>query len=100
MVLGNIFSFFLDLVLLVFDPEPNFAGYDFINWHRTVEVGGPVEKIFRPSNGVSGTTQSMNYQSGLSELREIVAQAQRTRRDFERLGQRVPRQTPHTTRTI
>ena len=55
-----------------------FGGSDngiILNYHRTISVGGPVGQIVSPSNGVDFATsvQSIEYLTGLNELRSILA---------------------------
>lgn len=46
------------------------------SFHSTINVGGPVEQIFRPSNGLDDApTQDENYMTGLGQLRDAVATA-------------------------
>lgn len=71
----------LSLLALLFSSTP-FEDEVLINWHRSIDVGGPVERVFRPHNGVPGNTQSVEFTAGLQELREIV---DRARLDNKRL---------------
>jgi hypothetical protein len=52
---------------------------DYVNWLRTLDVGGDYEKLFRPGNGfelVDGhSVQSIDFRPGLHALQDIVAQA-------------------------
>jgi FAD binding domain len=58
---------------------------EFKSWHKSLDVGGPVTKIFRPQNNasVAGSTsplQSDDYLGGLNALMDILAQVEEGKR--------------------
>ena len=48
----------------------------FTGWHQQKNVGGKVEGFFRPTNGVSGRIQSVEFLRGLEEVRQSLGRAQ------------------------
>ena len=54
-------------------------GTKFVNWHRSIDVGGPYKVLFQPSNNVEldkdENTQDQEFLVGLSQLQDIVAKA-------------------------
>ena len=65
----------------------------FVNWHYTVDVGGPVEKLFRPDNNVTllddeEQIQDREFRSGLHALQAIVRQAANNGKRLRAYGSR------------
>jgi hypothetical protein len=56
------------------------SSYTFLNYHRTINLGGPVQRLFQPSNNVilekGEAVQDEDFVSGLHELMDIVALAE------------------------
>lgn len=60
--------------------EANAANETFVNWHKSITVGGEYARQFTPSDGLLDPndpvgTQDSSFQRGLQELMDIVSQA-------------------------
>lgn len=58
----------------------------FVCWHESIDVGGPVQVIHRPQNDIrrignnSAVIQSIDFQGGLQQLKDILSQVKVGRR--------------------
>ena len=51
----------------------------YVDWQESASVGGPFQRLYRPSNRVDGPIQSEDFATGLSSLFATVADAKGTR---------------------
>ena len=49
---------------------------EFLNFYRSINVGGDYDTIFKPGNGIGGLIQDEEFLKGLVDLQNIVAQAE------------------------
>ena len=62
----------------------------WLNWHRSINVGGDYEDIFYPKNsfGEGARSQNVEFLSGLSELQDIVKKAEEDGKRLRAYGSR------------
>lgn len=63
------------LPLFLFVSKSTATEETFVNYHDSIDVGGPFEKLFRPvNNAPNAAFQSQDFCGGLQELHDILAQ--------------------------